>query len=371
VADVPVGAFLSGGVDSSALVASMAKQAPLVRTFTIGFEDLDYSEVEHARRVATRYGTEHHEFVVRPDMTSVVPELVRHYGEPFADSSAIPTYYLSQMTRSLVTVALAGDGGDELFAGYQRYHAMHLAAALERVPRGLLEPVLAAAARLLDARGSERSTGVRLRRFLRGARLDHQDRYLDWLAITDEDWLGRSSTEAFSPAARGAAAELRRRASVFIGDAVREARSLDLSMYLPDDLLVKVDIASMANSLEVRAPFLDRALVEFAIRLPTSLLIRGTRRKWVLRQAFADALPPQNLSRRKQGFGLPIGRWLRGELGWMLQDIVLSDRAKARGYLRPEAVEALVSEHRAGVDRTHRLWSLVMLELWHREFVDA
>jgi asparagine synthase (glutamine-hydrolysing) len=371
VADVPVGAFLSGGIDSSVLVASMAAQSARVRTFTIGFEDLDFSEAAHARRVAERYGTEHHEFIVRPDMTSVVPLLVRHYGEPFADSSAIPTYYLSKMTRSSVTVALAGDGGDELFAGYQRYHAAHLAAQLDRVPGPLRTPALAGAARLLDRRGSERSSRVRLGRFIRGARHPAATRYLAWLAISDESWLNESASESFRATAADAGIALRARASAVTGDAVSRARRLDLGLYLPDDLLVKVDIASMANSLEVRAPFLDRALVEFAMSLPTSLLIRGTRRKWVLKAAFADALPPENLARRKQGFGLPLGQWMRGELRDLLEGVVLSDTALQRGYLRPEATRALVDEHLAGVDHTHRLWSLVMLELWHREFIDG
>lgn len=371
VADVPIGAFLSGGLDSSALVASMAAQAPVVRTFTIGFEELDYSEVRHARRVAERYGTEHHEFVVRPDMVNVLPLLVRHYGEPFADSSAVPTYYLSKLTRASVTVALAGDGGDELFAGYQRHHAVHLAGGLDRVPAVIRTPVLAAAEKVLARRGSERSAGVRLRRFVRGLRQPKGHRYLSWLAISDEAWLEESATDSFATSARTAAAELRRRAGAFDGDAVRQARGLDLGMYLPDDLLVKTDIASMANSLEVRSPFLDRALVEFAMQLPTSLLIRGTRRKWILRRAFADTLPKENLARRKQGFGLPIGRWFRGELRPMLDDIVLSDRTLGRGYLWPDAVRRLAREHLAGVDHTHRLWSLLMLELWHREFVDA
>jgi asparagine synthase (glutamine-hydrolysing) len=371
VADVPIGAFLSGGVDSSALVASMAAQAPVVRTFTIGFEELDYSEVRHARRVAERYGTEHHEFVVRPDMLAILPLLVRHYGEPFADSSAVPTYYLSKLTRDSVTVALAGDGGDELFAGYQRHHAVHIAGAIDRAPGGLRRPLLAVAERLLTRRGSERASAVRLRRFVRGARQPREHRYLSWLAISDEAWLQESATDTFAGAARMAGDELRRRAGAFDGDAVRQARGLDLGMYLPDDLLVKVDIASMANSLEVRSPFLDRALVEFALRLPTSLLIRGTRRKWILRRAFADTLPKENLARRKQGFGLPVGRWLRSELRPMLDDVVLSDRALRRGFLRPEAVRRLAQEHLAGVDHTHRLWSLLMLELWHREFIDA
>jgi asparagine synthase (glutamine-hydrolysing) len=371
VADVPIGAFLSGGVDSSALVASMAAQARVVRTFTIGFDETDYSEVEHARRVAKRYGTEHHELVVGPDMLGILPLLVRHYGEPYADSSAVPTYYLSKFTRESVTVALAGDGGDELFGGYQRYHAAQFAAAIERVPERVRNTVLSGVERVLPRRGSERSPTIRLRRFVHAARQPRIDRYLDWLTINDATWVEQNATEGFSEPARIASAELRRRAMGFNGDAVRQARTTDLGLYLPNDLLVKVDIAAMANSLEVRSPFLDRALVEFALRLPTSLLIRGTRRKWILRRAFADTLPAENLRRRKQGFGLPIGRWLRGPLRPMLDDVVLSPRALTRGYLRPDGPRTIVREHLAGVDHSHRLWSLLMLELWHREFIDT
>ena len=368
VADVPVGAFLSGGIDSSALVASMAAQSKIVRTFTIGFEEADYSEVEHARRIAQRYGTDHHEFVVRPDMASVVPLLARHYGEPYADSSAIPTYYLSKLTRDHVTVALAGDGGDELFAGYQRYHAVSLAAGLDRVPAAVRVPILTGAAAMLPRSGDQRGGSTRLRRFLSGARRRGADRYLEWLAITDDAWLSRNATADFRPFADGAARELERRAALPVGDAVRRAQLLDVSLYLPDDLLVKVDIASMANSLEVRAPFLDRCLVEYALALPTSLMIRGTRRKWILQKAFAETLPPENLARRKQGFGVPIGQWLRHELRPLLDDLVLSPSGLGRGYLRAEAIRTLVEEHRRGVDHSHRLWSLLALELWHREF---
>jgi asparagine synthase (glutamine-hydrolysing) len=349
----------------------MAAQSKTVRTFTIGFEDEAYSEVEHARRIAQRYGTDHHEFVVRPDMTSVLPLLARHYGEPYADSSAVPTYYLSKLTRDSVTVALAGDGGDELFAGYQRYHAVRVAAALDRIPRALRGPILGGAQALLPKGGDERRGSARLRRFIVGARRASGERYLSWLGISDDRWLAASATVEFRPYADGAARELERRAAIPVRDAARRAQLLDLELYLADDLLVKVDIASMANSLEVRAPFLDRCLVEYALALPTSLMIRGTRRKWVLRKAFADTLPAENLARRKQGFGVPIGRWLREDLRPLLGDLVLSSAALERGYLRPDAVRALVDEHLAGTDHSHRLWSLLMLELWHREFAIA
>jgi asparagine synthase (glutamine-hydrolysing) len=371
MADVPLGVFLSGGLDSSAVVASMATQGARVRTFTIGFDDPDYSEFAHARRISERFGTEHHELVVRPDTLGILPTLVRHYGEPFADSSAIPTYYLARMAREHVTVALGGDGGDELFAGYRRYRAMQLAERLDRIPF----PLRRGASRVINAitpsRGSERSAVARARRFARGLAEPPTGRYLQVAGIFSADWLAAAAASDFVADVECAGSELDARSAEIEGDTVSRSQRIDIAQYLPDDLLVKVDIASMANSLEVRAPFLDRQLVEYAMRLPTDLKIRGGRGKWLLRKAFADVLPAETASRGKQGFGLPIGAWLRTDLRTLLDDVVLSPTALDRGYLAPAAIRVLVHEHLRGVDHTHRLWSLVMLELWHREYIDG
>jgi asparagine synthase (glutamine-hydrolysing) len=373
VADVPLGAFLSGGVDSSAVVATMAALASRVRTFAIGFEEPEFSELAHARRIAEQFGTEHHEFVLRPVDVDVLPLLVRHYGEPYADSSAVPTYYLSKLTRQSVTVALNGDGGDELFAGYDRYLAVRLAAILDRIPAALRRPVLGLA-RLLPDSTSPVSRVRRARRFLLAAARTPEERYLRWVGVFDaamlEDLLTPDLERAIAPStpiiteAQGQA---------FRGsDPVAAAQGLDLTLYLPDDLLVKVDIASMANSLEVRSPFLDRELVEFAVSLPSNLKLHGTERKYILKRAFAGILPDANMYRRKQGFAVPIGAWFRGDLRTYAADIVMSASAQARGYFRPAAIERMTGEHLSGrVDHTHRLWALVMLELWHREFIDA
>ena len=371
VADVPLGAFLSGGLDSSALVASMAAQSAQVRTFTIGFDERDYSELVHARRVAERFGTEHHELIVRPDTLAILPTLVRHYGEPYADSSAVPTYYLARMAREHVTVALAGDGGDELFAGYRRYRAMQLAETFDRIPIRVRRGAWQAVGALLPSSGSERSTAARVRRFVRGVAEPPSSRYLQIAGIFPSDWLAAAAMPGFATEVLCAEQELAARGAQVQGDAVTRSQRTDIAQYLPDDLLVKVDIASMANSLEVRAPFLDRELVEYAMRLPTGLKIRAGRGKWLLRQAFADVLPPETAARGKQGFGLPIGAWLRTTLRPLLDDVVLSRNALDRGYLMPAAVRSLVDEHLRGVDHTHRLWSLIMLELWHREFIDG
>jgi len=371
MSDVPLGVFLSGGVDSSAIVASMAAQSTRIRTFTIGFDERDYSEVAHARRIAERFGTEHHELIVRPDALAILPTLVRHYGEPYADSSAIPTYYLSRMAREHVTVALGGDGGDEVFGGYRRYRAMQFASALDVIPAPLRRGTWAAIRRVVPGTGSERSGRARLRRFARAVAEPAASRYLQVAGIFAADRLLAAATPEFSDEIACAEEELSARASVTIGDAVTRAQRLDLTLYLPDDLLVKVDIASMANSLEVRVPLLDKDLVEYVTRLPSAIKLRRGQGKWLLRQAFRDVLPAENTARTKQGFGLPIGAWLRTSLRPLLDDAVLSRRALDRGYLSESAVRALVNEHLGGVDHTHRLWSLLMLELWHREFIDG
>ena len=373
VSDVPIGAFLSGGVDSSAVVATMAGLVDKVSTFTIGFEEAEYSELEHARRIATKYGTDHHEFVVGPADLDVIPELVRHYGQPYADSSALPTYFLSKLTRRHVTVALNGDGGDELFAGYERYFAVRVASVLDRVPAGIRSPLLTLAARSLPDSTSPIDRRRRLRRFLFAAALPPYERYMRWLGVFDRAQLSTlldpefaretGSVEAGPPLADP---------DRFRGlDPVAAAQDIDLHLYLPDDLLVKVDIASMANSLEVRSPFLDRELVEFAVALPTSLKIRGSERKYLLKKALVGVVPPENMYRRKQGFGAPVGEWFRSDFGQYVDDVVLSDRALERGYFRRDELRRMVRDHTQGrVDHTHRVWALLMLELWHRIFID-
>lgn len=374
IADVPIGAFLSGGVDSSGVVATMADLTPRVRTFSIGFDDDEYSELPHARRIAERYATEHHEYVVRPEGLSSIDTLVRHYGEPYADSSAIPTYYLSKLTREHVTVALNGDGGDEIFAGYERYQAAAVAARLDAVPEGVRAPMARALSAALPDSLSPRSPWRRAKRFLRATALPARERYLRWLGVFDAEQLdglldpafARATDAAERPGALGEGAGWDRR------DPVASAQAIDLGLYLPDDLLVKVDIASMANSLEVRCPLLDREIVEFGVSLPTALKIRGGERKYILKKALEDRVPRENMFRRKQGFAVPIGRWFRRDLRAFAEDVVLSDRARSRGYFRPDALTRLVTDHTAGrADHTHRLWALLMLELWHRELVDG
>jgi asparagine synthase (glutamine-hydrolysing) len=375
MSDVPLGAFLSGGIDSSAVVAIMSELQPgRVKTFSIGFDERDFSEVDHARRVANRFGTDHHEFTVRPDAIEVLPNLVRHYGEPYADSSAIPTYYLAKMTRQHVTVALNGDGGDEAFAGYERYAAMLMAERYDRLPRlirrGLINPLIAA----IPESGATRSRLGKARRFIRAIGREKADRYLHWSSAISEDLKRELCTAPFLHQA-GESSTLGSLQTWFAGngglDILDRVLKADTQTYLPNDLLVKVDIASMAASLEARSPFLDHHLLEFAAKLPAAYKLRRFTTKFLLKRALRGILPPENLARGKMGFGVPIGAWLRGELRAFLEGALLSERAIRRGYFKPDAVRRLYEQHQSGKRNWGpQLWTLLMLELWHQQFVD-
>lgn len=376
VSDVPLGAFLSGGIDSSIVVGLMAAVSDRpVKTFSIGFTEAAYNELDHARRVAERWGTDHHEHIVKPDALAILPMLVRHYGEPYADSSAVPTYYVSQMTRAGVTVALNGDGGDESFAGYERYLAARVAEKLRKIPGS--RAAAAILQRLVPDSIHPKNKLRRLHRFLAVAHRSLPDRYGRWVSYfhpeekealytpelqavlqnwgeTPEAWMER---------------QFRGRADL---DPVEAAMAVDVANYLPYDLLAKVDIATMACGLEARSPFLDHEVMEFAARLPVSLKLNGKTSKYLLKRAFADLLPPENVNRGKMGFGVPVGDWFRGPLKELLVDTVLSQRARDRGYFRTEEVQRIVDEHLGRqADHAFKLWSLLMLELWHREIVEA
>ena len=374
MSDVPLGAFLSGGIDSSAVVALMSElSSEPVKTFSIGFDEREFNELEHARRVASRFGTDHHEFIVRPNAIEVLPTLVRHYGEPYADSSAIPTYYLSKMTRQHVTVALNGDGGDECFAGYERYAAMRIAQSYHRVPQVLRERVVAPAIAALPD-GATGSRFSRARRFLDVIGRPVEARYLRWTSAINEEMKAELFTRDFLHETSNSPT-LRLVQPFFEGngeiDVVDRALMADTSNYLPNDLLVKMDIASMAVSLEARSPFLDHHVMEFAASLPAKYKLRGLTTKYLLKRALRGLLPEPNLTRAKMGFGLPIGRWFRTDLKGLLKDTILSERSLGRGYFRPETVRGMVDQHNCGRrDYAHQLWTLLMLEMWHQEFID-
>ena len=372
MSEVPLGAFLSGGIDSSAVVALMAQESgERVKTFSIGFEEQDFSELHHARRVAEHVGAEHHEFIVRPDAMQILPTLVEHYGEPFADSSAIPSYYVSRETRRYVTVALNGDGGDECFAGYERYAAMNLARTYASIPGKRL---IGSATEALPAPRSRGNPIGKAQRFIAAASLPPIERYLRWISSFDEAAKQKLYTDDF----RAQTARFRTVsflepwfASVNGGGIVDAALLSDTMTYLPNDLLVKMDIASMSVSLEARSPFLDHHLMEFAASLPEKMKLRRLTTKYILKKVLKEFVPGQNLTRRKMGFGVPIGYWFRGSMQAFLRETLLSGKSLGRGFFKPERIRAIVDEHIDNrIDHSHRLWSLMMLELWFQRFID-
>jgi asparagine synthase (glutamine-hydrolysing) len=375
IADVPLGALLSGGIDSSLVVALMSQMTDRpVKTFSIGFDDQAFNELPFARLIAKRYGTEHHEMVVRPSALEILPLLVRHYGEPFADSSAVPSYYVAQMTRQHVTVALNGDGGDECFAGYDRYLGSAMADRYQRIPRVLRTRLLEPLATLIPDRLPRRHRLGQLKRFIKVAGESRSGRYVQWMSYFRPAQKQKLYSPEFRSRLNGseATAWLAERYGAVSGngrDALDAILALDIESYLPYDLLVKMDIASMANSLEARSPFLDHKVLEFAATLPAGMKIRGKTLKYLLKKSSRDLLPPEVLDRRKMGFGVPVGDWMRGDLRPLLDDVLLSDESLQRSYFDAEYVRSLVAAHIDGRQNNgDQLWALLWLELWHREF---
>jgi len=371
MSDVPLGAFLSGGIDSSIVVACMARAigAP-VKTFSVGFSDGGRAdnELPYARLVAERYRTDHHELIVEPDMVGLLPDIVRHHGEPFGDTSAVPIRYLCGLARQHVTVALSGDAGDEAFGGYRRYVWAHVADLLLRLPgpiRGLAAKALGVVpggpARWLREYGARLST-------------DEATRYLRFVCHFSAEEKGEIYTPelrqrfAHDATAEAFAARLRESAAT---DVVGRLQDLDCDTYLPDDILAKVDIASMSHGLEARAPFCDHDVVALGAALSGRLKLRRGKGKYILKQAFADLVPPEIVARRKKGFALPIGRWLSGPLHGFARDLLLSSQARQRGLFEPAAVEALLERHRAGEDHGERIWNLMVLETWFKQMIDG
>ncbi len=363
--EVPLGAFLSGGTDSSVVVALMARHSgERVKTFSIGFEERDYNELPYARRVAEHFGTDHHEELVRPDAERDVLALVRQFDEPFADSSMIPTYYVSRAARRHVTVALSGDGGDELFAGYRRYVDDANVMIANRIPAALRNALLRpfAAALPPGTRGIDRIRDMigspdeqYLRRVTHGlsssTREIFADELLSRVQFTDPAHVARPFLDAI-------------RAT----DALSRRQYLDTHTYLPGDILTKVDRASMMVSLEARAPLLDHVLAEFAATIPTDLRMKGMTTKYLLKKVAERLMPAELVYRPKMGFGVPVAYWLKKEWAAHVDDLVTGERAVARGTFRPEFLRRIVAEHRSGKrDNSGMLWTLMMLELWRRD----
>jgi asparagine synthase (glutamine-hydrolysing) len=369
VSDVPLGAFLSGGVDSSLVVGLMsAASSGRVKTFSIGFNEPAFDELDHARRVARHFDTDHHEFVVQPDGIDILDRLISHFDEPFADSSAIPTWYVSEMARRHVTVVLSGDGGDELFGGYNRYLPHPRVAAFDRY-------IPPAGRRIAAMAASTLPHGARGKNFLRHVGRNDHGRYIDAIRFfgTDEKPAlltmdARRSMGGFDAEQRLARHFERYSQLPWASQMMR----FDTETYLPEDVLTKVDRMSMAHSIESRVPLLDNEVVAFASTLPASLKIKEGRRKHILKEVAATLLPRDVLDRRKQGFGVPLGVWFRGHLRELFSDTLLSSASLQRGYFRPAFVRQLLDEHVAGTrDHTLRLWQLVVFERWHQQYVDG
>lgn len=368
ISDVPLGAFLSGGIDSSTVVAMMARQMDRpVKTFSIGFTESSFDELHYARITAKHFNTEHHEYIVTPDVCKLVDEIIWHHDEPFADVSSIPTYIVSKMAREHVTVILSGDGGDELFGGYDRYLVDRKRQMFGYIPGFLRRNLMLRASRAIPR-------AMYGKNFLRNAALDSDARYVDSISCFDEDskrhLLSREVRARLN--GRDSSCEFRRLLSMpQTPERLDRLLYLDSKTYLPGDILTKVDRMSMAHSIEAREPLLDHKLIEFVQTIPASLKLRGSVGKHILKSAVRGLIPDEIIGRRKQGFGVPIRRWFNNELRELLQDTLTDARTQQRGYFNQSMVDAILREHLSGRrDNSSHLWSLLMLEMWHRAFID-
>lgn len=371
VSEVPLGAFLSGGIDSTAVVAFMTRLTGRpVKTFAIGFEgDPSFNELEYAHLAAQAYGTDHHEFVVQPDAIELLPKIVWHYDQPFADSSAIPTYLVSRLSREHVTVALTGEGGDELFAGYERFTAARVAQIYGRTPH-FMQIALAHLVSAVPESTSYGSFVRRARRFLENAPLPLAQRYLGWISIFQNGLIAELLADGTKmyPVDHFQSCFAR----VHDVDLISQLLYVHAKTCLPGDLLVKTDRMSMANSLETRCPFLDQELIEFAASIPSDFKLKRFTTKYILKKALEGLVPREIIYRKKHGFGVPVGHWFRTDLKDYLQDTLLSPRSLQRGYFKEESLRQLINEHLNGLrDHGLKLWALLTLEIWHRLYVDV
>jgi asparagine synthase (glutamine-hydrolysing) len=366
ISDVPVGAFLSGGIDSSAVVSMMAARQPgrQIKTFSIGFAEDGYDELVHARKVAQAFGTDHHELVLRPDVVSIVEELAWYLDEPFGDTSAIPTYMVSKLASEHVKVVLTGDGGDELFAGYDKYVVERHEREYDRVPAALRG--------FAGVIGDVMPEGMKGRRFLRHLALDGAKRYLDASTLFRSDEMEHLfQTSAYEEVSCFDPWSERLMYLENAYDWVSAAQYCDLHTYLPLDILTKVDRMTMAHSIEARPPLLDHRVVEFAARIPSHLRLRDDTTKYLLKQAMRGILPGEIIDRRKQGFAVPLARWFRGELLGFARDILLSDTCRQRGFFDVAYIERLLRLNQRGRDLDLHLWTILSFEMWCRRFLDA
>jgi len=375
ISDVPLGAFLSGGIDSSAIVALMSELSDSpVNTFSIGFTNDKYNELPYAKEVADKFGTKHHEFVVTPDAMKVLPDLVKHYGEPYADSSALPSYYVAKETRKFVTVALNGDGGDENFGGYPWYKANKIAAWYDILPGFIRQGVINKV--LLKIFSSNTTFNRRLGIFINSHSLEPSKRYPYY--ITSSFFTNWEKNNLYSDEfkANVGSVDAYERISEFYlkakaNNPIERASYADIHSYLTDDLLVKVDIASTMNSLESRSPFLDHEFMELIARIDSSKKVNFLTSKHILKKVLSGKVPDSVLHKKKMGFMVPLNEWFRGDLRKYAAEVLLDNKSLQRDYFSKTYITKILDEHNKGkIDNGSRIWSLLFLELWYREFID-
>ncbi len=375
VSDVPLGVFLSGGIDSSAVVSLMHRHTnDTLQTYSVGFSNQLYNELGFADTVSRCFKTKHHELIVNPNVLEVLPKIIKHYGEPFADYSCIPTYYLAEFAARSVKVVLTGDGGDESFAGYYRYTACQMAEIFSLLPRFLLRSINSFMQNLYDS-DDIRKLNWQMKRFFKSLHYEPRDRFLRWMSSFNHEERGSLYNNDFLQHL-----DQGHDRAVFEGyyqnkngrDFSDLTRQAEIESYLPYDLLVKTDIATMAHSLEARSPFLDHKFMEFAATIPYDLKLHNFNNKYILKSSFKKLLPREIIRRKKQGFGLPVGEWFRGPLKEYIKGILLDPTTMRRGYFNKNYVQVMIDEHmNSKVDNGYKIGTLLMLELWHREFIDT
>ncbi len=377
--EVPLGAFLSGGIDSSAVVAFMSEiTTKPIKTFTIGFQDQDYTEIKYARQIAQRFHTEHHEFMVKPETLKVLPKLVWHYNEPFGDSSSLPTYYAAKEARPYIKVALNGDGGDESFAGYERYKGVKISRLFEKVPPGLLKSIGQGIGKL-----SGLSPSRNYQSYIRYAsnflvsmyeKPNLFERYSSWMDFLKDDEKEGLYTDQMKELVKGSNPKnflLNKFKNADAGNIVEKIIATELATSAVDDLMVKMEIASTANSLEARGPFLDHHLMEFMASVPLDFKLKGMTSKYLLKKILSKRVPQNLLHRKKTGFGVPVGRWFKNEMKDYVYDLLLERKSLKRGYFKGEYIKKLLDDHVSGrKDHKNAIWALLNFELWHRIFIE-
>jgi len=374
MSEVPLGVFLSGGLDSSTLVALMSQVTDYpIKTFSIGFDDATYNELNYARAIAKRFKTEHHEFIIKPDAVELTENLLNYLDEPLGDFSIFPTYLVSKMARDYVTVVLSGDGGDELFGGYDTYIADRFARQYQRLPALMRNGIIAPLLDFIPPTSKKKGLVNKAKRFIKGTSLPEDLRHTRWmifLSIAEKERL--YSEEYKRKLKKGDSYAFIRGYFKNAGfdDPINRQMYVDIHSYLVDNILVKVDRMSMATSLEARVPFLDHRFVEFAANIPGNFKLKGNQTKYILKKAVSQILPREILTRGKEGFSIPIKNWLKGDLKPMMMEVLSPDRIREEGYFNSEYVERLKNEHLKGVENhSHRLWALMVFEMWQDKYL--